>query len=163
MGSIKHPHIVVYVTGLKDYCIQGQEMRILRDRARSVFRVTQHIRRPVIGITMCPPAQCNLTTFMNQVIDMPGKTIPLAPRLYMNFGPGNNTEFYNLAVEFVSLMLESIGTRSLRPGDCFGISSPPCSVASVRAVYRQPNTPSAPAARPGPARAIATREERCSQ
>lgn len=74
MASIKHPHIVVYVASFEDYCIQGQEMRVRRARARSVFRVTQRIRRHVMGIAMYPPAQCNLTVFMNQVIDMPENT-----------------------------------------------------------------------------------------
>ncbi|KAK3995887.1 kinase-like domain-containing protein [Cladorrhinum sp. PSN332] len=74
MASIKHPHIVVYVASFEDYCISTHEVKQRRPKARAVFKVSQQIKRHVLGIAMYPPAQCNLRTFMEQIIDDPDPT-----------------------------------------------------------------------------------------
>ncbi|KAK4166420.1 kinase-like domain-containing protein [Cladorrhinum sp. PSN259] len=71
MASVKHPHIVVYVASFEDYCISTHEVKQRRPKARAVFRVSQQIKLHVLGIAMYPPAQCNLRTFMEQIIEDP--------------------------------------------------------------------------------------------
>ncbi|KAK4180299.1 kinase-like domain-containing protein [Triangularia setosa] len=68
MASIKHPHIVVYVASFEDYCIFTKEVKTQqRPRVRAI-RVDQQIKKHILGIAMYPPAQCNLSFFMNQII-----------------------------------------------------------------------------------------------
>ncbi|KAK0672046.1 kinase-like domain-containing protein [Cercophora samala] len=69
MASIKHPHIVVYVASFEDYCISTREVRRQQRPKVRAIRVDQQIKKHILGIAMYPPAQCNLSFFMNQIIN----------------------------------------------------------------------------------------------
>ncbi|KAK0742379.1 kinase-like domain-containing protein [Apiosordaria backusii] len=71
MASIKHPHIVVYVASFEDYCISTREVRQQRRARVRAIRVDQQIKKHILGIAMYPPAQCNLSFFMNQILNKP--------------------------------------------------------------------------------------------
>lgn len=86
-ASLKHPHIVAYVASFEDYCIQTREIRQRpRGKARAVFKVDQQIKRHILGIAMYPPAQCNLHTLMNEVIQHPNEADWMVAYLHTYFG-----------------------------------------------------------------------------
>ncbi|KAK3292717.1 kinase-like domain-containing protein [Chaetomium fimeti] len=88
MSSLRHPHIVAYVASFEDYCIQTREIkRRQRGKAHAMLlRVNQRIKKHILGIAMYPPAQCNLHTFMDEVIQSPKEAGWILPHLHTYFG-----------------------------------------------------------------------------
>jgi serine/threonine protein kinase len=88
MSSLRHPHIVAYVASFEDYCIQNREIK-RRPRGKThAMRVgvNQRIKKHILGIAMYPPAQCNLHTFMDEVIQSPKEADWILPHLHTYFG-----------------------------------------------------------------------------
>lgn len=87
-ASLKHPHIVVYVASFEDYCVQTREIKY-RPRGKGsavVSKVDRQVKRHILGIAMYPPAQCNLHTFMNEVIQSPKEADWMLHHLHTYFG-----------------------------------------------------------------------------
>ncbi|EAQ85102.1 hypothetical protein CHGG_09116 [Chaetomium globosum CBS 148.51] len=88
MSSLRHPHIVAYVASFEDYCIQTREIK-RRPRGKShgiLISANQRIKKHILGIAMYPPAQCNLHTFMDEVIQSPKEADWILPHLHTFFG-----------------------------------------------------------------------------
>ncbi|KAL2119623.1 hypothetical protein VTJ04DRAFT_6584 [Mycothermus thermophilus] len=90
MSDIRHPHIVAYVASFEDYCVTSQEIkRRPRGKATPVVafnKVNQRVKKHVLGIAMYPPAQCNLHTFMDEVLQSTDQSNWMLGHLHSYFG-----------------------------------------------------------------------------
>jgi serine/threonine protein kinase len=89
MSRLRHPHIVAYVASFEDYCIQSKEIRKKPPHGKAhamVSKVSQRIKKHILGIASYPPAQCNLRTFMDEVFQSPKEATWILAHLHTYFG-----------------------------------------------------------------------------